>query len=332
MDADSMQRKLDCYLLTAKISKENAKVIKSLGKPCNNTELSKETLAGILRIKRTEDRIVTRLDYWIYGQLSNDSNNERQAGEANSLGNIQAHARDFNGQSSQRYLSTEDVNSTAARPRADRLVARSQSVGQSKSAKKAQKDRISRSGKTQEKAESISMFNYNVKTDTEDDNISTGGMLRRRMFSKFGTLNRRKLKMFFTRGNDENDDDRKSMKSFKSVKSSKEGNERRDSTETTASKIPSALRKFRKKNVKKEERRDFGQARQTRPKSVASFDLDFENLPDQIADAAYGSTVDFDNNVQSSDVSKRKTLRERLRTMPVFYIPSSNKGQVKIYK
>ena len=333
MDADSMQRKLDCYLLTARISKERAKEIKSLRKVSLNTELSKETLAGILKIKRTEDRILTRLDYWIHGQLSNESDNERQTGQETSLGDVQAQTWDFNIHSSQRSLSTENVNYTGVKPRADRLVARSLSVAQSKSAKKAQKDRISKSGKTQEKAESISMFNYNAKTDfNDDDNVSTAGMLRRRMFSKFGTLNRRKLKMFFTRGNDENDDDRKSMKSFKSVKSSKEGKERRDSTETTISKIPSALRKFKKRNGRKEDTEDLGQIRQTRPKSVASFDLDYENLPDQIADAAYGSNVDIDNNVRSSDVSKRKTLRERLRTMPVFYIPSSNKGQLKVYK
>ena len=325
-----MQRKFDCYVLTARISKQHAKEIKSLGKVSLNSELSKETLASILKIKRTEDRILTRLDYWIYGQLSSESDNERQTGQETSLGDVQAQTWDFDIHSSQRSLSTENVNCTGVKPRADRLVARSLSVAQSKSAKKAQKDRISKSGKTQEKAESISVFNYNLKTGIDDDdNVSAAGMLRRRMFSKFGTLNRRKLKMFFTRGNDENDDDRKSMKSLKSVKSSKEGRERRDSTETTASKIPSALRKFKKKNGRKEDREDLGR---TRPKSVASFDLDYENLPDQIADAAYGSNVGIDNNVQSSDVSKRKTLRERLRTMPVFYIPSSNKGQLKVYK
>ena len=332
MDYDSIQKKLDCFALTAKISKLRSKEIETVAKTEYENILSKEILGNIMTIKRTEDRISTRLDYWIHGQLSNEYEGESTTGfSSNRYANNNAteiqQIWDFNLETStgiMRRMSFEK----GAPIKNETQVARSIS-----SVKPAQTRRRKpwRTGKTTQREDSISMFAYNPKSRIEvDEDLSSGEILRKSMFSKFGTINSRKLKMFFSRDNSDQDDN----KSRKSVKSE---NPRRLSS-TTEHKVRPFFMKFKRKEKNSSELDPVSQniaassigtksKAKKRPKSLVSngFDLDDISIPSTTAANVVGSLPDDEED-------KRKTFRERLRSMPVFYVPSSRKGRLKVFE
>ena len=322
MEADAIQKKLDCYILTAKISKINANQITAKGKVGCNNELSKSTLARISDIKRLDERLLTRLDYWIYGQLSSDLSGDVSCRTvANVSDTLQTW--EFNLKSTEK---TDEAKSSDTLGIRESQVTRSLSSVKPRSAE-PKRSKPWRKGVGRKEPESISMFAYNIKSGIDDDSLSTGAILRKHMASKFGTLNKRRLKMFFTKDKEDENSDAKSRKSVKSQP---------NLDAKSASVKPKALFKLMKRGQKHslaespEVDDNFIGLRKkagTRPKSMVSCDFDFDDIT-----ITTKSSSDRDSNLPEDEESKRKTFRERLKSMPIFYIPSSKKDRIKIFK
>lgn len=327
-----IQQKLDCFLLTANISKIRSREIETCGKVDYDNQLSKEMLGSIMRIKRIEERIQTRLDYWIYGQLSNEPEHERFSSS------IPQRVETKDEEAVKRIWGFGEETSAFARRRGpteegtprkfDKPVSRS--LSSAKSEQNRRRIKPWRTDKTSHKEDSISMFAYDPKSRLEvDDSLSGGAILRRNMFSKFGTISSRKLKMFFSR--DSNDqDDTKSRKSVKSENPQRLSNISKD-------RFAPFLMKIRKKDKRNSELSTnesssteiaYEKKLRARPKSITSPLID---LDDVVVFPKIGN-LDLGASFPSDDENKRKTFRERLRTMPVFYAPSSTQGHLKVFE
>ena len=326
MDYQTLQKKLDCFALTAKISRSTARDIEAFGNTAYHCKLSDEILGNILTQKRTEDRILTRLDYWIYGQLTEkdsefcsngheDPARYRQR-ETTQIWNFNIDGRKGKDNPSS-YEHSNPMKEDISKRNSPVATVRTNRKKPWKNEKTLQQD-------------SISMFAFNSKSRLDvDEGLPTGAILRKSMFSKFGTLNTRKMKTFFRKDNSDDHDETKSRKNLKS--------ENLLRSPTTADKSKAFFLKFRKKEkLDPTAEMSFNQknyignesrSKKRRPKSVAShdFDLDdFEFSPTNIENVKGNLPEDYE--------SKGKTFRERLRTMPVFYVPLSNKGPLKVFK
>lgn len=306
---ETLHRKLDCFILTAKLSRDTTKELQNLSRPRPNVGLSKQILAKVLQIKRTEDRVLKRLDYWIYGELRNDSARERSRTAPIASNSNEEQTWDLN------------IRSAISRPTESNIDQPDKSVGRSVSAVKTKTK--SRKGKpwksTNEPSESISMFDYNPSDPSAEDEAATSGEnFRSRMFYKFGTLPRRKLKMFFSRGNE--DEERKSVQPEKRAKTPRDDADNK-----------SIISRYMRRNSRKESRvnvNENGTSRppktttRRRPQSEASFgDFDFNKI-----DLAT-TTLPVDD-----DGAPPGTFRDKLRSMPLFYVPSLNKKEIKTYR
>ena len=329
MEYQTVQQKLDCFILTAKISKSRAKEIEAVGEIVHEHKLVDEILANVVKIKRIEDRILTKLDYWICDQLANDCNgvnknnfSSHRHGMAPS--NDQAKATqtwNFNVDTStgkERPMSREQCTSK----RKDIQLPRSMSSAKSRPKKPWKNGRALQQ-------DSISMLAYNAKTPLDvDEGLSTGAILRKSMFSKFGTLNSKRMKMFFKRENNDQDD----TKSRKSVK-----DENPQLSSSAGDKSKSSFFQFRKKGkLGSELHKNVPQnttvgienrSKKRRPKSVASCDFDLDDIV-----IPQGNTENIEDNLPEKEEDQRKAFRDRFRTMPVFYVPTSTKGPLKVFK
>ena len=326
MDYQTLQQKLDCFALTAKISRSRTREIEAVGNISYDCKLSDEILSNILTQKRAEDRILTRLDYWIYGHLTEKDSEICFNGHEDTACYRQKETTqiwDFNidgrkGKEIQSsYEHSNPIKEEISQGSSPVATARTNRRKPLKNEKRLQRD-------------SISMFAYNSKSRLDvDEGLPTGAILRKSMFSKFGTLSSRKMKTFFRKENSDEHDETKSRKSLKSE------NILRSST--NADKSKGFFSTFRKKEKldstietnlnKKIHIGNENRSKKRRPKSVASHDFDLD-------DFEFPQT-NFENvkrNLPEDYESKGKTFRERLRTMPVFYVPLSNKGPLKVFK
>lgn len=332
MDYDTIQKKLDCLSLTAKISKARSNEIEGDGKIESDNQLCKATLGNIMRIKRTEERVLTRLDYWIYGQLTNYFEGESNGGlfsrnhrRSGTSAEEDKQVWDFDVEASsegRRRISSD----TAAGREGENQIVRSVSSTKAEPTKRRSKPWITR--RSTKKEDSISMFAYDPKSRLEvDDSMSAGTILRRSMFSRFGTINSRKLKMFFSREHNSNDD----TKSRKSVTSENPHKLSSSSKEKLTAMF------FKTRNREKDKCKSESHENQCvannhvkvkpRPKSLACYDFDLDGVS-----IPASSISDINANLPEDEDNKRKTFKERLRSMPVFYVPSSRKGRLKVFE
>ena len=328
MEYKTLQQKLDCFLLTSRISKSLTKEFEAVGKRIYEDKLQDEILASILTIKGSEERILTRLDYWISGQLTNES--ECQVANLSSpTRHIHTASNDEARVLQNWHLDVEISNDRAKHrsPEQDTRVRKDIQLTRWSSFVSPAKNRWRnpwRAGRVLHQ-DNISMFAYTSKSRLEaEEDLPTGAILRKSMFSKFGTLNSKKMKMFFRKENNDQLD-------AKSKNSLKDGNQL-DST-AVGQKSKSFFFKFRKKEKfdmnegQDTSARDKSRRKHRRPKSVASCDFDLDDII-----IPSSSTENIEGNLPVDIDDKSKTFRERLRTMPVFYVPISNKGPLKVFK
>ena len=328
MDYQTVQQRLDCFLLTSSISESLAKEIKAVGESIYKTKLQHEILDSILTIKGSEERILTRLDYWISGQLANEN-----ASEAT---NLLSATRQIHTESNDRAIKCDKWNLDAgtssdrerhASPEQDTRLRKDVQLARWSSSVSPAKNRWRKPWRASSPLhqDNISMFAYSSKSRLEaEEDLPTGAVLRKSMFSKFGTLNSKKMKMLFSKENSDQQD-------AKSSKSIKDG-DRVDST-TVGEKSKSFFFRFRKKEKldmsvgQETPARDKNRRRHRRPKSVASCDFDLDDII-----IPSSSTENVEDSLPGDNNEKSKAFRERLKTMPVFYVPISNKGPLKVFK
>eukprot|EP00794_Sanderia_malayensis_P009879 gene9879-10889_t len=335
-NAEFINRKLDCWLLTSKLPKSTLESVGKLSKPrLENDNLSKETLAQILQVRRAEDRILNRLDYWIYGEIKDAStrkhHEDKMDCEQKQTWNLEVESRATNYNNNINNVNHDGLilggSSLCEEENFEKFLARSVSSIEKKSTSRRN---ILRPWKNEaEKCESVSMFHYKMKSanagDDDDDTKSTAtARLRTKIFTKFGTLPRKKLKMFFTKAGNNSDENGKKIDRKKST------HENEKSKDNTRSQ--SFFSKYKRKSSTQQEAppdlhenetatlRNRGQAKKlqgrTRPQSEI-FDYDYEA-------EEFALKIEKMEKTKSQTVSKendKSPIKNKLRTMPIFYVP-----------